>query len=216
MNKDKIYEALRADILSGELPPDTPLREVALASRFSVSRTPVREALTRLEEAGLAYRAQRSLRVRGVDPSSIMQVYELRILLEEEACGQAALRRTMNDLLVLEALIERDRALIDAPDTVLIKNNLEFHEATWHATQNAVLIDVLGQLCTHLIHAPSSTLSYPGRWETALHQHAEILRAITDRDEQRARAVARQHFTDARNIRLETLRQATLAKTLED
>lgn len=216
MNKDKIYETLRADILSGELAPDTPLREVALASRFAVSRTPVREALGRLEESGLAYRSQRSLRVRGLDPNSIMQVYELRILLEEEACGQAAQARTVRDLLTLEALLERDRALDNPSDAVLIRNNLEFHEATWQATHNRPLIDILQQLCSHLIHAPSSTLSYPGRWEEALDQHAQILAALSDRDSEAARKMARKHFSDARDIRLETLREAALKQTLED
>src|ERR1043166_6774981 len=111
-----IYAALRAKILDGTLQPGARLREIPLAEEFGVSRTPVREALMRLESDGLARRDGRSLVVHAVSAEELIQVYDLRITLESEAAAQAADRRTAVDLASLEALWERDRALTAPTD----------------------------------------------------------------------------------------------------
>lgn len=134
--------------MNGTLLPGTQLKEVQLANRFGVSRTPIRDALSRLEDLGLAERVNRGLEVRGLDPEQVIQVYDMRILLEVEASGQAAQNRNLNDILTLEALLERDRSLENPTDAELIQTNLEFHRAVWKATQNPVLIDLLERLMT--------------------------------------------------------------------
>ena len=212
-DRESIFRALHAEILDGTLPPGTPLREVALAERFEVSRTPVRDALSRLEQAGLLTRTQRGLEVKSVDPQTIMQVYDARILLEEQVAGDAALHRTVSDVLRVEALLERDRALTDRDDAALIRANLEFHHAVWTASHNPVLQDLLAQLSRHLVHAPHSTLTVEGRWEQALDEHARLVAAISARDVDAARATAREHFETARAIRLDLLRATMLEET---
>lgn len=204
--RDDIYQSLRSEIVTGELSPGTPLREVMLAERFGVSRTPVRDALFRLEESGLAVRGQRGLEVRGINPESIIQVYDLRILLEQEAAGQAAENRTLSDLLTLEALIERDRANQDLTERVLIESNLEFHRAVWSAAANPVLVELMEKLTSNLVHAPTSTLAVEGRWEEALDEHERIRSAIEARDVEDARNAAKHHFSTARAIRLDLLK----------
>ena len=129
--RDDIFTQLRDDILNGTLPPGTQLKEIQLANRFGVSRTPVRDALSRLEDSGLAERVNRGLEVRGLDPEQVIQVYDIRILLEVEAAGQAAQNRSLNDILTLEALLERDRNLKKPTDPELIQTNLEFHRNVW-------------------------------------------------------------------------------------
>ena len=208
IDREQIFLTLRAEILDGTLAPSTPLREVALAERFEVSRTPVRDALSRLEQDGLLERAQRGLEVQSVDPQTVMQVYDVRILLEEQVAGDAALHRTVRDVLRLEAMVERDRAIQDRDDIVLRRSNLEFHRAVWSAAHNPVLEELLERLSHHLVHAPHSTLSVGDRWNEALQEHAALLTAIQDRDQAAARAVARQHFETARAIRLDILRSA--------
>jgi DNA-binding GntR family transcriptional regulator len=205
-----IYTDLRTDILTGVLPPGTPAREVAVAERFGVSRTPVREALRRLEHDRLLVASSRGLVVRSVDTAEVIQIYDVRILLEGEAAAQAAEARSQADLLHLETLLERDRALVDADDATRTSTNMEFHEAVWVATHNEVLQDLLGRLTIHLVRTPHSTLSAPGRWEQSLDEHAALLDAVQTRDAERAREVAAQHMTTARQIRLDLLRQAAL------
>ncbi|MHA6601974.1 GntR family transcriptional regulator [Corynebacterium coyleae] len=208
--RDDIFTQLRNEILNGTLLPGTQLKEVQLANRFGVSRTPVRDALSRLEDLGLAERVNRGLEVRGLDPEQVIQVYDMRILLEVEASGQAAQNRNLNDILTLEALLERDRSLENPTDAELIQTNLEFHRAVWKATQNPVLIDLLERLMTHLVHAPTSTLSVDDRQNEALNEHAKLIEAISDRDTAAARDIAKQHFSTAREIRMNLLRKAAL------
>ncbi|MHA6617889.1 GntR family transcriptional regulator [Pseudonocardia sp. DLS-67] len=203
-----VYEDLRGQILSGALPPGTPLREIALAERFGVSRTPVREALSRLQQDRLLAPGGRGMQVRSIDPHEVVQVYDMRVLLEAEAAGQAAHSRGDADLMRLEGLLARDRALTDLDDATRTRTNLEFHSAIWEATHNPVLLDLLERLSIHLVHAPRSTLSVGDRWSTALDEHARLVAAVRGRDEQAAREIARQHMTTAREIRLALLREA--------
>ncbi len=203
-----VYADLRRQILDGALPPGTPLREIALAERFGVSRTPVREALRRLEQDRLLAPGGRGMQVRAIDPHEVVQVYDMRVLLEAEAAGQAALSRGEADLMRLEGLLARDRALIDPDDATRARTNLEFHTAVWHAAHNTVLLDLLDRLSIHLVHAPSSTLSVGDRWTTALAEHAGLVDAVRARDEQAAREIARVHMSTARELRLTLLREA--------
>lgn len=203
-----IYDELRAEIGTGALPAGSAVREVALATRFGVSRTPVREALRRLQHDRLLVPGARGLQVREVDPQEVVQIYDMRILLEAEAARQAARAHTAADLMVLEGLIARDRALVDPPDQLRARTNTEFHEAVWDATHNRVLQDLLHRLTVHLVRTPHSTLSAPGRWEQALDEHEQLVRAVAEGDGDTAARLAGEHMGRAREIRLSLLRTA--------
>lgn len=203
-----IYRRLRAEILAGTHQPGTPMREVGLAERFGVSRTPVREALGRLQHERLLERAARGLQVPAVDPQEVIQVYDMRVLLEAEAAGQAAQSRNEADLMHLKGLLDRDRRLQSPDDAERTAANLEFHAAVWTAAHNRVLQDLLERLSTHLVHAPRSTLSVGDRWEKSLDEHEALIAAIEARDAGTAQSLARQHMETARRLRLELLRSA--------
>lgn len=206
-----IYDELRAEIVNGVLPAGSPVREVALATRFGISRTPVREALRRLQHDLLLVPGARGLQVRSIDPQEVVQVYDARILLEAEAARQAARARGAADLVRLEGLLASDRARTDPPDHVRASSNLDFHAALWRAAHNAVLLDLLERLTVHLVHAPRSTLSTPGRWATALDEHGELLAAVAAGDEVAAGRIAAEHMRTAREIRLSLLRDTASA-----
>ncbi|MFL4477775.1 GntR family transcriptional regulator [Paeniglutamicibacter sp. ORCA_105] len=202
VDSETIHAELRAEILHGSHAPGTAFKEVALAERFGVSRTPVREALGRLAQEGLLERGVRGLQVRNIDPEQLMQVYDLRILLEGQAALEAAATRTEMDLIRLEGLVERDRALPDPDDQTRLRTNIEFHSALWTAAHNPILKDLLDRLSTHQIHAPSSTLSVGARWAESLDEHAEMVRLIRNRDGAAAQEAMRRHMGEARRIRL--------------
>jgi DNA-binding GntR family transcriptional regulator len=201
-----VYGRLREEIVSGALRPGSPLREIALAERFGVSRTPVREALRRLEQDRLLVPGSRGMEVRAIDPHEVVQVSELRILLETEAAGQAAQARATADLLRLEGLLTRDRALADPDDVTRVRTSLEFHAAIWQATHNAVLVDLLERLA-HVMHVPHSTLA-GDRWREVVDEHAHIVAAIRAGDDRTARELVGAHMNTAREIRLRLLREA--------
>lgn len=207
-----IYEELRAEISAGVLRAGSPVREVALADRFGVSRTPVREALRRLQHDRLLVPGARGLQVREVDPQEVVQVYDMRILLEAEAAREAARAHTPADLVLLEGLIARDRSLVDPADQLRAQTNTEFHAALWQATHNRVLQDLLQRLTLHLVRTPHSTLSAPGRWEQALDEHEQLVRAVTAGDGVTAARIAAEHMGRAREIRLSLLRTAAAGR----
>jgi DNA-binding GntR family transcriptional regulator len=205
-DSDIVYQKLRADILAGRFAPGSPVPEVTVAQRFGVSRTPVREALSRLLHDRLLVREARGLYVRAIDAEEVVQIYDLRILLEGEASAAAARARGTSDLLQLEGLLARDRGLQNPDDLARITTNLEFHSALWKAAHNAVLEDLLQRLTTHLVHAPKSTLSVGTRWTEALGEHEQIIEAIQEGDAESARRLAVRHMETARKIRLDLLR----------
>ena len=213
---ETIFLTLRGEILAGVHQPGTAIRETSLAERFGVSRTPVREALSRLQHERLLERVARGLQVPQVDPQQVIQIYDMRILLEEEAARQAAKARQFPDLMRLEALLQRDRQLQDPDDHTRITTNLEFHAAMWNCAHNAVLRDLLDRLSTHLIHAPRSTLSTGNRWAESLDEHEALIHAIEQQDSDTAGKIARQHMETARTLRLQLLRETALQHPLAD
>ncbi|HET6268796.1 MAG TPA: GntR family transcriptional regulator [Arthrobacter sp.] len=211
---ESIFQTLRSEILSGMHQPGTAVRETSLAERFGVSRTPVREALSRLQQERLLERVARGLQVPQVDPQQVIQIYDMRILLEEEAARQAAKARQFPDLMRLEALLQRDRQLQEPDDYTRITTNLEFHAAVWNCAHNPVLRDLLERLSTHLIHAPRSTLSTGNRWADSLDEHEALLKAIENQDSDAAGKIAREHMETARALRLQLLRETALQNPL--
>jgi DNA-binding GntR family transcriptional regulator len=195
------YDMLKSAILRGELKPGTPLVETTLAAWCQVSRTPVREALTRLEQDGLVERSDRGLIVRRRSPEEILDIYETRIALEATAGRIAAERRTDHDLRVLRKIIDHSHN-VTGDDERKVDLNRQFHRAVWHASHNEPLLDLLERLNLHLLRYPATTLSYPNRWEEAKREHIALVGAIEARDGGQAYDIAHAHFTKARDIRL--------------
>jgi DNA-binding GntR family transcriptional regulator len=202
------YALLRQTIIDGHLPPGQQLREVSLAKSINVSRTPVREALSRLEQDGLVVRNERGVVVRERSPDEILDLYQVRILLEQSAASDAAMRRTTADLLALRRGVAA--RLDDASDAEdVVRRNRDFHQAVWRASHNSAAIDLLQRLDLHLARYPATTLVYPGRKESAQQEHEELFAAIEASDPAAAAAVALRHFTEARNIRIQLWEQSS-------
>lgn len=196
------YEMLKQAILSGELQAGQPLVEATLANWCQVSRTPIREALRRLEQDGLVERSDRGLVVRERSPQEILDIYETRIALEATAGRMAAERRTDHDIRLLRGLHERGNRIPADDITAIVEANRQFHRAVWHASHNDSLLDLLERLNLHLLRYPETTLAAPGRWQVARRQHGDLVEAIEKRDSEAAYQVALEHFVDARDIRL--------------
>ncbi len=186
----------------GELLPGEQLVENVLADWCQVSRTPIREALTRLEQDGLAQRTERGLVVRESSPAEIIDIYEARIVLESKVAAVAAERHTPLDLIAMRRADERYRRADPEAVNALAERNREFHRTIWHASHNESLVDLLERLDMHLGRYPVTTLAFPGRHEGALDEHAALVLAISERDSERAAEIASLHFKTARDIRL--------------
>jgi DNA-binding GntR family transcriptional regulator len=189
--------------LDGTFPPGTPLVEVQLAAWCGVSRTPVREALTRLEQDGLVEKGERGCVVRERSPEEIFDIYEVRVILESLAARTAAERRRRVDVIRIEhALAAWESGGEAAEPHERARLNQDLHRAIWQASRSEPLMDLLSRLSLHLTRYPATTLMAPGRWESALTEHRALLDAIRDRDADRAAEVASGHFKTALEIRL--------------
>jgi DNA-binding GntR family transcriptional regulator len=203
--KPPVYERIKEAIASGEIGPGTPLVETALAEWCQVSRTPVREALTRLEQDGVVARSERGLIVRARSHEEILDIYETRIVLEGTVSRVAAVRRSSVDVIYLRHADDAMRRIDVGNEMEMVSANREFHRAVWHASHNESLIELLMRLDLHVARYPATTLSYPGRWQEANCEHHQILKAIEAQDDAYAEELTRQHFTKARNLRLTIL-----------
>jgi DNA-binding GntR family transcriptional regulator len=201
---EAVYDALKKGILSGELQPGTTLREEELARRHQVSRTPVREALSRLETEGLAARYQGSgLLVSELGQDDIVDLYVLRESLEGLAARLAASRRTEIDLARLDVISELSQQAIAQADVARVaKLNAEFHFLLWRIAGNRPLSRAITGVHEAVQRFQHNTLAYPGRLEQSVQEHAEMIEAIRQRDHVTAEQIAIEHVRQARNIRI--------------
>jgi len=198
-----VYEQIRQDIVSGRLPAGARLTEAALADEYGVSRTPVREALRRLEQDGLAERGAGGMAVRTRSAEEVLEIYEVRILLEAAAARAAAERSTSLDRMMLQQAHQAMTEMTTEDPEAVAAANRRFHERLWAAGHNTTLIDLLRRLSDHLTRYPTTTLGRPGRWQEVLREHQAMLAAITAGEPETAFELARAHMSRARDLRLQ-------------
>jgi DNA-binding GntR family transcriptional regulator len=201
---ETVYDALKRDILSGTLAPGSILREEELARRHQVSRTPVREALSRLETEGLATRhGGAGLLVSELGTDEILDLYVLREALEGLAARLAANRRTEIDLARLQMLNDLAHQAMREDDTAQASRlNAEFHFVIWRVAGNRPLLRAISGVHETVQRFPQNTLAYPGRLEESVTEHAQLLEAIRNRDHAKAEEITVAHVRKVRNIRM--------------
>lgn len=202
---EEAYEALRAAILDGSLKPSTRLREAELAEWLGISRTPIREALKRLEAEGLvANEPGQGLVVSRLDPPMISELYHIREVLEGTAAALAARHASDGEIEVLREIVNRDKEIAD--DVRLMNsNNKLLHSTLYSSAHNRFLLKTLQALQGSMSLLGDTTLSIQGRREASIRQHDEIVTAIERRDPDAAEKAARAHIRDAYRIRLRQL-----------
>ena len=199
---DSAYSALRRDIVSGQIKPGDKLVEMALAERYGVSRTPIREALRRLEQDGLVQRVGRRLQVRQHRPDEILDIYDVRIVLEEAAARAAALRRTAVELSLLARAYDAMRGIREDDAAAQQRAGWAFHELIWAASHSTTLVDLLSRLQANLRRYPDATSGQPGRWRQSLADHARLVSAIRERRTADAAEITSAHLSAARELRV--------------
>lgn len=199
---DSAYSALRRDIVSGQIKPGDKLVEMSLADRYGVSRTPIREALRRLEQDGLVQRTGRRLQVRQHRPDEILDIYDVRIVLEEAAARAAALRRTALELSLLARAYDAMRGIRGDDPAAQQRASWAFHELVWAASHSTTLVDLLSRLQANLRRYPDRTLGEPDRWRQSLTDHARLVSAIREHRTADAAQIASAHLSAARELRL--------------
>lgn len=202
------YERIRDGILSGEFASGQPLTENLLAKICNVSRTPIREALGRLERDGLVSWTERGTVVRERSPEEILDIYATRVVLEAFAAQSAAERRTETDVMMLRALAAQARQVADDADAATkLKASRDLHTCIRTASHNGSAVELLDRVNLQLARYANlePTLSQPGRWQRAVEVYGELVEAIAARDAVRAGEISSAHFTEARELRMRAL-----------
>ncbi|WP_169748050.1 GntR family transcriptional regulator [Pseudonocardia acaciae] len=201
-----VYLALRRRFADGDLAPAERLTETALAASLGVSRTPVREALGRLQADGLVAPAARGVVVATLSREEIEQIYELRAGLEGQAAASAARRQAAGLVAPVEiraigeAADEVERAIAASDPKGSARANLSFHRAIGRVAGNPFLEDALHRVWDRIAVSTVSNLSDTDWAKTVIAQHGEIYRAILDGDEPAARLAAEEHINAAARI----------------
>ena len=195
------YETILDAIEDGTFRPGARLVENELAERFGVSRTPVREALQRLETQGLVARDGRSLIVASLDHSQMAELYVVRAQLEGLAARLAARHAAAEEVRVLKRLARDDRALLGDPKA-LARANRRFHGQIHLASHNRFLVQQLDLVHRSMALMAETSLAVDGRGAEALDEHDRIVAAIAARDEDAAEDALRAHISAAFETRL--------------
>jgi DNA-binding GntR family transcriptional regulator len=207
---DSVYRTLREAIVEGRLHAGDSLIEWHVARQFGTSRTPVREALLRLETEGLAFRVpRRGLVVRHVSEHEIVEVYTVRIALESLAAREAANEAMPSDVAQLRWINQRLAEALEQNDFARVPElTNEFHQAVAAAAHNSMLQRFIAQAQDWTRRMATSTVSLPGRRGAAVKEHARLIDAIAARDLDAAEQLAREHMATGREFQLAAYRQA--------
>ncbi|MGI6065118.1 MAG: GntR family transcriptional regulator [Bacillota bacterium] len=208
--REIVFDTLREAIINGNLKPGERLMEVQLAEEMGVSRTPVREAIRKLElENFVVMIPRKGAYVAGISLKDIADVYEVRAALESLAAGLAAERITEDELEKLERLLIAVAEAAERSDlNEWVQKDTEFHDIIYKASRNDRLVQIVNNLMEQIHRFRSTSLAYPGRMKIAVEEHKKIVEAISERNVPLAQSLAQEHVENAENSMLENMEMA--------
>jgi DNA-binding GntR family transcriptional regulator len=204
---ERAYQALRTAIQQGEIEPNTRLTEVDLAQWLQMSRTPVREAMRRLESEGvLANEPFRGATVVALGESDLNELYAVRELLEVAAAGWCAVNATDAELAAMREILAREERAADDP-AHLYELNRELHRAICNGAHNTFLLKSLATVQGSFTRLGKSNLIDAARAKASMAEHRKLVAAIANRDRKAAEAAARAHVRTSLAQRLKALKK---------
>ena len=196
--RDVVFLTLREAILKGKIEPGERLMEIALAERLGVSRTPIREAIRKLELEGLVVMTPRKgAMVAEITLKDLQDVLEIRMTLEKMAAELACKRSTPQDIENLKKLHEEFVERLSDPDlTRLAEADVRFHDAIYEITQNKRLIQILNNLREQMYRYRLEYIKDEDQRSLLADEHARIIEAIEQRDVEKAKGFSEAHITN--------------------
>ena len=206
--RDVVFNTLRQAILRGELQPGERLMEIRLANKLGVSRTPIREAIRKLELEGLVVMIPRRGAVVGeITEKSLRDVLEVRKALEELAVRLACQRILPEDIEELKkAAQEFERILQTGDVTAYAEADVRFHDIMYRVTDNQRLIQLLNNLSEQMFRYRVEHLKQGESHEKLLHEHEYIIQMIEKHDEENAVKAVCAHIDNQVKVVTDTIR----------
>lgn len=201
---DRIFSAIRKAIVEGEIPAGAKISEPELARRYGISRAPLREAIGRLEACHLVVRrANVGARVASLSLRGLLELYDLREVMEGLAARLAAEYMTAGEIAELRRLLREHEQLAELKEGIAYfqkEGDLDFHYRIVQGSHSARLISLLCNDLYHLVRMYRYQFGMPGpRAQKAFREHDHIVDAIEQRDAELAELLMRRHIRAARH-----------------
>lgn len=197
---DQVFEILERDILTGEYARGEVLTEAKLCEKLGVSRTPVREALLRLEHEHLVHGTSRGMRVLGLELNDIDDIYEVRMRLEGLAARRAAQKASDEQIAQLKSILDMQEFFTQKGDSDnIIDADNRFHDMLYRICGSIVLYETLAPLHRKIVKYRRVSVRRTGRAQHSLAEHKAIYEAILAHDATLAEERLLLHTTNARN-----------------
>lgn len=201
---DQVFEQLERDILSGKYPQGEILSELRLSGELGVSRTPIREAIRRLEQERILEDSGHGLVVIGISRQDMLDIYEIRLQLEGLAAKRAAASITDDVLSEMKEVLDLQRFYIESEkepgeNSDQIKNlDSRFHELLYNSCGSRPYADTLISLHKKIIKYRKASVTHHSRAVHALEEHTAIYEALAAHDGDRAAESSLRHVENAR------------------
>ena len=194
--RDVVFNTLREAILKGDLEPGERLMEIALANRLGVSRTPIREAIRKLELEGLVVMIpRRGAQVASITKKDLQDVLEVRSSLEVLATELACERINAEQLDALKGALNRFEEVLGSGDvSVIARADVDFHDVIFSATGNARLVQILNNLREQMYRYRLEYLKDFSSHARLLEEHRQLMEAIAARDQKNAAMIIKAHI----------------------
>ena len=197
---DQIFVRLEEDILTEKYTRDTVLTESDLSEQLGVSRTPVREAIRRLEQEHLIENSGKGMRVLGITDGDVEMIYAVREKIEGMAASLCAVNATDGDIAELREISELQEFYAGKRDSEQVKAlDSRFHEKIYRCSGSTVLYDMLVPLHKKVQKARKRSIENTGRAVKSSAEHRAILDAIAARDGKTAEEAMTSHVISARD-----------------
>ena len=197
--RGRVFMQLENDILNGKYQPGESLIETKLSEEMGVSRTPVREAIRQLELEWLVQSfPNKGAIVKGISAQDIEDIYTIRMMIEGLAARWAAEKITPEELDELKEAVEFEEFYTMKNDTThLLKYDSRFHDIIFKASKSKPLTHTLSTFHHYVQRARSMSFGTPGRAQEVLEEHKAILKAIMDKDPEKAERLTTEHVRNA-------------------
>lgn len=205
--RELVCETIRQAIIDGTFNPGERLMEIQLADEMGVSRTPIREAIRKLELEGFVVMIpRRGTYVADISIKDITEIYEIRTSLDVLAAGLAAERITDEELETLNRLlVEIGQHIADNDMEKIVEVDTAFHDVLYQASRNERLVSIINNLREQLTGIRGRSMSYPGRLIETMDEHRSLVDCIAARDVERAQEAARMHIENAEHTLMKSL-----------
>ncbi len=202
----KVYETIRDAIISGKFSPGTKLTVDDLSKELNVSRTPVKEALVRLEREGLVENIpRRGMYVAKISIEDALEIYELREVLEGFAVRKASENIDKESLKLLKEILSKGEKYIRDGNFKDYSNiDEQFHKILWNLSGNKRLFRILENIRSIIRLLMTSSVNIPGRASASLLEHRKILSAIEKNNPELAESYMKEHIKNVKEIVIKT------------